>query len=117
MAKRTKVTEAKLPERKKTPNLQKGIHYTFVVHVGFDMQYTFTRAEVQRDEDGGPRDFEPTDKALTDLQNEIREYIGGNYPVDEVEVYADSDDLLGIILEIKKTPQGGSITSWSKPSG
>ena len=97
MAKPIKAGNAKLPGRNKTSTKQMEGHYTFRVHVYFEIQYAFTGTEVQRDWGGAPGDFEPTEKALANLQNEMQEYVGGNYPVNELEVDADSDDLLGII--------------------
>ena len=63
------------------------------------MQYTFAEKEVQpasaSGEGGGDDVFDPTDKALADLAQEIEEYLSENYPVKEVDAFADSDSLLG----------------------
>ena len=115
-----------LPERNKASTKQMDGHYTFRVHVYFEIQYTFTGAEVQRDWGGAPSDFEPTEKALADLQNEMEEYVGGNYSVDELEVDAESDDLLGIIdppdegkspsSEVKRSPKEGPLPRRKSPN-
>lgn len=75
-------------------------HYTFSVLCSFHMQFTFTEKEVQPDPDGGKKDFEPTDKALRALEEELAECLGQNYVVTDVEVDADSDSLLGVWPEI-----------------
>lgn len=71
-------------------------HYTFNLTCSFTMQFTFTNQQVQRDADGGDGDVEPTDAALIQLEAEMKEYLQQAYPVaDKVEIFADSDDLLG----------------------
>jgi hypothetical protein len=81
------------PAKKKLQKEPK--HFTFGVTISFEMQYTFTEDEVERDvetDDG----YEPTDKALSELEDEIKDYLSQNYAVMRVEAYADSDLLLGI---------------------
>ena len=56
------------------------------------MQYTFTETEI------GP-DGEPTGEAIATLEQELREHLHQNYPVDDVEV--DADYLLGIVDDAK----------------
>lgn len=126
MAKPIKAANVKLPERNNTSTKQMQGHYTFRVHVYFEIQYTFTGAEVQHECGGAPSDVEPTEKALADLQNEMQEYVGGNYSVDELEVDADSDDLLGIIdppdegkspsSKVKRRPKEGPLPRRKSPN-
>ena len=71
-------------------------HYTFNVSVTFNMQYTFTSSEVQPAEEGGCNDVDPSDEALAALAKEIEEYLSINYPINDIEVFSDFDDLLGI---------------------
>lgn len=80
----------------KTSSKQSARLYTFRVLVTFEMQYTFRSDEVECDPDGAANSLEPTDKALTGLGNELREYLSQNYAVDNVEVSSDSDFLLGV---------------------
>ena len=75
--------------------------YTFLVEVSFQIQHTFTDAEVQRDsERGGPNNFEPTYEALLDLEMQLDAEVYSDtfglskFTVDKVET--DSDSLLGI---------------------
>ena len=81
------------PAKKKRPKEPR--HYTFSVLISFQMQYTFTEDEVERDveTDNG---YEPTEKAFSELEDELKEYLSQNYPIMSIEAYADSDDLLGI---------------------
>jgi hypothetical protein len=58
MAKPIKTAKAKLPERNNTSTEQMEGHYTFRVHVYFNIQYTFTGDEVQREEGGGDGDVD-----------------------------------------------------------
>jgi phage gp36-like protein len=74
--------------------------YTYNVSVTFNMQFTFNEKEVQPSsesgEGGDSDEFDPTDKALADLEQEIKEYLSERYPVKDVEAFADSDELLGV---------------------
>lgn len=73
-------------------------HYTFKVVCSFTMQYTFTDEEVQQDAGGNDGDVEPTDEAQRQLENDLTECLGQNYALNgNVEVDADSDDLLGVL--------------------
>ena len=71
-------------------------HYTFNVVCSFNMQFTFTENEVQPDSDGSESDIEPSDSALTNLEQNLKDFLSQHYCVANVEVYADSDALLGI---------------------
>jgi hypothetical protein len=70
--------------------------YTYSVSVSFDMQYTFGEDEIQQAEEGGKNDFDPTDKALADLESELKEYLSQNYCIRSIEAFTDFDSLLGI---------------------
>jgi len=80
--------------------------YTYNVSVSFDMQYTFTEKEVQpaseSGEGGGSDETDPTEEALAALGHEIQECLSDlseNYIVGEVEAFADSDSLLGVMTD------------------
>lgn len=70
--------------------------YTFNVSFSFEMQFTFTSSDVQPAEEGGENDFDPKDEALAALVKEVEEYLAQEYPVNNVEAFADFDSLLGI---------------------
>jgi rRNA maturation endonuclease Nob1 len=70
-------------------------YYTFRVSVAFDMQFTFTESEVQAAEEGGKEDLDPTDEALAKLAEELKETLSQDYWVQNVEVFADFESLLG----------------------
>jgi len=70
-------------------------HYTFKVFCSFQMQFTFTEKEVQPDPGGRKEDFEPTDAALRVLEQELAEHCGQDYVVENVQVEADSQSLIG----------------------
>ena len=67
--------------------------YTFKVHCGFSMQYTFTETEL------GP-DGEPTAEAVAALEGELEEHLHQNYGVDSVE--AEVDFLIGVHDDAQK---------------
>jgi len=71
-------------------------HYTYNLSVSFRMQFTFTEDEVKPSEEGGPKDRDPSSRSLENLEKELGEYLGQNYAVDDVEVWGDFDELLGI---------------------
>jgi hypothetical protein len=71
-------------------------HYTYNLSVSFRMQFTFTENEVEPSEDGGPKDRDPSQRALENLEEELREHLRQHYTVDDIEVSGDFDDLLGI---------------------
>lgn len=71
-------------------------HFTFNVVCSFTTQFTFTESEVQPDPDGSESDVEPSDLALIKLEQELRDFLSEHYYVVNVEIYADSDALLGI---------------------
>lgn len=78
--------------------------YTFNVSVSFEMQFTFGEKEVQPAEEGGENDFEPTEKALADLEKELNEYLSQNYIIDKLESVTDFDSLLCVVEEpVSKT--------------
>lgn len=71
-------------------------HYMFNVTCPFYVQYTFTEDQVQRDAEVNVDEVEPTDEALLYLVEELTESLGQNCSVSsDVEVYADSNSLLG----------------------
>lgn len=78
-------------------------YYTFKVFCTFEMQYTFTESEVERDADGGEYAVEPTDAAIEALEAEVLEYVSQNYPVESVEVSTDSD----LIMHDPRNPDIG----------
>lgn len=71
-------------------------HYTFNLVCSFTMQFTFPEREVQQDADGADGDVEPTDAALAQVETELKEHLQQIFPVDKVEIFADSDNLLGV---------------------
>jgi hypothetical protein len=71
-------------------------HYTYTVICSFSMQYTFTEDEVEEAEGGESGDFEPTEKAMIELQYELNEYLGNSYPISDLTVETEFDALLGI---------------------
>jgi hypothetical protein len=73
--------------------------YTYNVICSFNLQYSFTESEVENDPGGAETDFNPTDKALKTLEKDLRETLGQNYAVSNLEAYAESDSLLGITEE------------------
>ena len=79
-------------------------HITFEVSCSFTMQYTFTEQEVQQDEEGNEGDVAPMDAAISQLEKELKEYIGNAYPdVCNVEVYTDAGDILGVYDDVTDT--------------
>ena len=74
-------------------------HYTFDVVCSFSMQFTFTDQQVQQDADGNEGDFEPTDAALVLLAAELKEYLQQTYPADKVDIFTDSDSMLGVDID------------------
>jgi len=73
--------------------------YTYEVHVSVRLQHTFTEAEVEPSEEGGDGDMDPTDEALTKLEQELEEHLLEEYTVTGVEAWADFDNLLGVSTE------------------
>ena len=69
--------------------------FTYRVHCSFEIQHTFTDAEVEQDSEGGEGDFSPTNDALKALERELTELLGSCHAVAGFEALADSDDLLG----------------------
>lgn len=82
------------PKRKRDVKPEK--RYDFNVKCSFTLQFGFIQSEVAQDPEGRKGDFSPTDKALRGLEKELTEALG-NYGVGDFELYADSDDLLGIV--------------------
>lgn len=72
-------------------------HYTFRIACSFTMQFTFPEQGVEQDADGNDGDVMPTDEALERLRLELQEYFGEYAPVADVEAFADSDSLLGVV--------------------
>lgn len=67
-------------------------HFTFVVHCGFSMQFTFSREEVECD----PADIQSaavTGRALERLEKELGDHLALHYAIDGVE--CEDDVLLG----------------------
>ena len=69
--------------------------YTFTVMCSFNIQYTFTESEVEQDSGGDVGEFQPTDKALRNLEKELNKKIGQHYPVTQLSADAESDQFLG----------------------
>jgi hypothetical protein len=70
-------------------------HYTFNFVCSFSLQFTVPEKDVEQEPSSPDGMFQPTEGALIRLQQELKEYLQGDYAVDNVEVYADSDSLLG----------------------
>lgn len=60
-------------------------HYTYSLTCVFQVQFTFDESQVESAGEDGV-DPDPTEKALADLENELRDYIGQDYAVDSVEI-------------------------------
>jgi len=86
-------------QRKKADSAKSERHYTFVVSVSFDMQFTFSENEVGPSEEGGKGDIDPTEEALANLEHELEEYLALEYPINKVEAWTDFESLLGIVEE------------------
>ena len=84
-----------MTSRRKPPGAKERL-YTFDVSFSFSMQFTFTEKEVQPSEEGGENDVDPTDEALAELEQEIKEYLSEQYSVSGFEIFADFDSLLGV---------------------
>jgi hypothetical protein len=69
--------------------------YTFNVQCTFNVQYTFNESSVEPDPEGRDGDVQPTEAALQILEAELLAVLHNNYAVDEVQAFADSDQLLG----------------------
>jgi hypothetical protein len=83
------------PTRRKPPaKLRK--YYTFNVTCSFTTQNSFLESEVVQESEGAEGDKIPTAKALRDLAKRLTEALGSRFSVDDLEVYADSDQLLGV---------------------
>ena len=67
-------------------------HFTFLVHCGFSMQFTFPREEVHCDP-AKPQAAEVTARALQRLEKELRDYLAVHYAIDDVQ--CEDDVLLG----------------------
>jgi len=70
-------------------------HFTYALPVYFRLQFTFDEDQVQ-DTDG--EEPQITEAAIQALQDELKEYLQQQYPVDEIEVLDDGLDsvFLGI---------------------
>jgi len=70
--------------------------YTFRVQCSFELEYSFTEDEVERDPGGSEEDFNPKEDAILTLEKNLREALEANYHVTSLEAYAESDELIGI---------------------
>ncbi len=73
--------------------------FTYRVTCSFELQYSFNESEVERDWDGGEKDFRPTELAISALEKELLEKLQNNYVVESVEARTEFDHLLGISIE------------------
>jgi len=76
-------------------------YFTFVVHCGFSMQFTFPREDVDCD----PADIRAAEvkgEALQRLEKELQDYLGLDYAIDGVE--CEDDVLLGTDLIAPQAP-------------
>ena len=71
--------------------------YTFSVMVSFTMQATFMGKEVCRAAEGGKNAVEPTEKALTALEDRLKVALSREFIIDEITAWADSGQLLAIL--------------------
>lgn len=69
--------------------------YTFTVMCSFNIEYTFNESEVEQDPGGDVGEFQPTDKALRNLEKDLNKVIGQHYPVTQLSADAESDQFLG----------------------
>ena len=68
--------------------------FTYNATCVFQMQFTFDESQVESEEEAG-NEPDPTTEAMTNLETELREYIGQNYAVGSLEV---CDDGFGCVL-------------------
>ena len=71
-------------------------YYTYMLNFSFRMQHTFTETDVEQAEEGGENDLDPTDEALANLENEIREVLSQDYVVESLDAFTDFSSLLGV---------------------
>lgn len=73
--------------------------YTYDVTCSFDLEYSFTESEIIQDPEGGEGDFIPTDEAINDLENRLKEVIGNDFYISNLQADVESEQLLGIAEE------------------
>jgi hypothetical protein len=73
--------------------------YTHLVTCSFRLQYSFGESEVEQDPEGAAGDLQPTDKALRVLEKDLTETLRQDYCVTDLQVEAESDQLLGTVKE------------------
>ena len=73
--------------------------YTYLVTCSFRLQYSFGDSEVEQDPEGAAGDLQPTDKALRVLEKDLTETLRQDYCVTDLQVEAESDQLLGTVKE------------------
>lgn len=64
-------------------------HFTYALPVYFRLQLTFDEDQVQ---DADSEEPQITESAIQALQDELKEYLEQQYPVDEIEVLDDGLD-------------------------
>jgi hypothetical protein len=80
--------------------------YTFKVGCSFNTQWGFSESEVSLDPDGHEGDVEPSAEALHALRVEIEALLSETLSVDGLEVWAESDDLVGTEEEPEPPGEG-----------
>lgn len=84
-------------------------NFTFKVFCSFEMEYTFSEDEVERDLNVRPEDADPTDAALEALERELGEHLSQLYPGIEVDASADSASLLAVFESDAASPTSSII--------
>lgn len=83
-------------KNKKSSAAESKRDYTFSVMVSFTMQATFMGKEVGPAAEGGKNAVEPTEKALTALEDRLKESLAREFIIDEITAWADFGQLLAI---------------------
>ncbi|MCR9294086.1 MAG: hypothetical protein NXI32_15290 [bacterium] len=74
--------------------------YHYNVLVSFKMQLSFSESEVEQSEEGDRGDMSPKQAALEAYGREVEECLTQQFGgIGELEVWADFDDLLGVVEE------------------
>jgi hypothetical protein len=69
--------------------------YSYRVLCSFELQYSFTKTEVENESDHEVSDMEPTDAALLALSHELQSRIGDGYAISSFEIHCNPDLFLG----------------------
>ena len=90
-------------KNKKLSTAESKRDYTFEVMVSFTMQATFMGNEVCRAAEGGKNAVEPTEKALSALEDRLKVSLSREFIIDEITAWADFGQLLAILEVVDDT--------------